>query len=79
MLVFETKCCDTSLKGLVILVSPPLTPVGVKFVYEHSQRDAGFATIAIGAVSEEATAPKALGYQLGVGIALNQVARGRNL
>lgn len=79
VLLFESQCGDTGLKALVSLVGPSLTAVGCKFVHEYSERDTGLAAIAVGTVGEESTAPEALGDELRVGVALDQVAWRCNL
>ena len=57
----------------------PLAAVRLELVDKNPQRGAGLAAIAIGAIREHAAAAKPLGDQIGVKIALDQVAGGGDL
>ena len=57
----------------VALPGASLAAVGFKSLGLHTQRDAGLATIAMGAVGKHAAAPKTVGHQFGIGVAMDEV------
>ena len=58
---------------LVCMLSASLAAVGLKGLHINAQGNAGFAAIAIRTVGEQATAAKALGNQIGIGVVVDQV------
>ena len=63
----------------MLLQSTLLTSIGLELLTQNAQRHAGLAAIAIGAVGEQAAAPKASGHQVRINITLDQVAGCCNL
>ena len=79
MFCVEAQLEHPGLKAAMPLFRPALAPVWLKIVDQNTQRSAGLATIAIGPVSEHATAAKALRYQIGIRGVVDQMARAGNL
>jgi hypothetical protein len=52
---------------IVLLPCATLASVGFEYLHFYAQCDTGLAAIAVGAVSEHATAPKATGNEFRVG------------
>jgi hypothetical protein len=64
---------------LVLLVGPALASIGLEVTDVNAQWDAGAATIAIWAISEQAAAAKPSGHQLRVNVVMDQMAGGGDL
>lgn len=58
----------------MLLPGAALAAVGLEGLHGHAQGQAGLAILAVGAVGEHATAPKALGDEFGIGAVVNQMA-----
>ncbi len=62
------------LEAAVLLPGTALAAVGPEFARQHAQRGTGLATVAVGAVGEHAAAAESARHQVGIHIALDQVA-----
>lgn len=72
----EAQRHDSNHQVAVTLPGASLAAVGFKSLGLHAQRDAGLATIAMGAIGEHAAAPKTVGHQFGIGVAVDQMTGG---
>jgi hypothetical protein len=70
----EAEFEDAGVQCLVPAPCAALAAIGAEEIDRHAQRHAGLAAIAVGAVSEHAAAPEAVGHQVRISVVVDQVA-----